>query len=99
MVEGISFEEFKTFLKTEIRTAVQFVADNQDQQLNTGDTTQQLYTRKETAAKLKISLPTLGLFSKEGKIKAHRIGTRVRYTGQSIQDALTEMKSIKYRRR
>lgn len=99
IVEGISLEEFKAFIKTEIRTAFQTVTNNQEQQQNAGDTTQRLYTRKEAATKLKISLPTLGLFSKNGTIKAYRIGTRVRYTEQSIQDALTEMKSSRFRRR
>lgn len=36
-------------------------------------------TRKETAAKLKISLPTLGEYTKQNLIKSYRVGVRVLY--------------------
>ena len=48
-----------------------------------------LRSRKETAKKLCISLPTLHLFTKEGIIRAYRIGNRVLYKQEDIDNALT----------
>jgi len=66
-------------LKSELDKILNIPQDNQKQYL----------TRQETAEKLNISLPTLHLWTKSGLIKACRIGTRVRYTLQDIQSALT----------
>jgi excisionase family DNA binding protein len=47
-----------------------------------------LKSRKETARILNISLPTLHLFTKEGIIRAYRIGNRVLYKAEDIESAL-----------
>jgi excisionase family DNA binding protein len=47
-----------------------------------------LKSRKETARILNISLPTLHLFTKEGNIRAYRIGNRVLYKSADIENAL-----------
>jgi excisionase family DNA binding protein len=47
-----------------------------------------LKSRKETARILNISLPTLHLFTKEGSIRAYRIGNRVLYKSEDIENAL-----------
>lgn len=57
-----------------------------------------LYTRKEVAKKLNISLPTLNEWSKDGTIQAHRIGSCVRYKEESIEKALHAVKNYKYTR-
>lgn len=48
-----------------------------------------LKSRKETAKILSISLPTLHTFTKEGIIQAYRIGNRVLYKQEDIDNALT----------
>jgi excisionase family DNA binding protein len=48
-----------------------------------------LKSRKETARILSISLPTLHLFTKEGIIRAYRIGNRVLYKQEDIENALS----------
>ena len=48
-----------------------------------------LKSRKETARILSISLPTLHHFTKEGIIRAFRIGNRVLYKQQDIENALS----------
>jgi excisionase family DNA binding protein len=48
-----------------------------------------LKSRKETARILNISLPTLHLFTKEGIIRAYRIGNRVLYKQEDIESALS----------
>jgi excisionase family DNA binding protein len=51
-------------------------------------TDKDLKSRKETARILSISLPTLHLFTKEGIIRAYRIGNRVLYKQEDIENAL-----------
>lgn len=44
-----------------------------------------LYTRKETAAMLNISVDTLDVLRRTGKIKAVHIGSRVYFTAEAIE--------------
>ncbi len=67
--------------------------------METGDTTQQLLTRKETAQKLGISLPTLNQWTKDGLIVAHRIASRVRYRTKDVEASLIQVRSVKEKRR
>ena len=53
------------------------------------ETDKDLKSRKETARILSISLPTLHHFTKEGIIRAYRIGNRVLYKQQDIENALS----------
>lgn len=48
-----------------------------------------MFTRKQTAKKLCISLPTLHDWTLEGLIRAYRIGGRVLYKLEDIENALT----------
>lgn len=48
-------------------------------------------TRKATAARLKVSLPTLNEYTKKGLITAHRFGARVMYKSTDVNAALTEI--------
>jgi excisionase family DNA binding protein len=54
-----------------------------------------LLTRRETANHLGISLPTLNEWTKTGKIKAHRISSRVRYFEVDILESLQAMGHVK----
>ncbi len=45
-------------------------------------------TRHETAKRLNISLGTLHTQTKKGKIQSHKIGRRILYTLESIQNAI-----------
>lgn len=51
----------------------------------------QLLTRKQTAEMLCISLPTLHDWTKTGLIKAHRIGNRVLYKFEEINNSLRQI--------
>lgn len=64
------------------------------------DNPNKLYTRKEVSKLLDISLPTLNEWTKNGTIKAYRIGNskNIRYREKDIQNALIEIKTIKYAR-
>ncbi|MFB6457618.1 helix-turn-helix domain-containing protein [Chitinophaga sp. Hz27] len=51
----------------------------------------ELITRKEAATMLGISLPTLLDFTKTGKIRGYRLGTRIRYKRSEIIDSLKQI--------
>ncbi len=52
-----------------------------------------LLTRKDTAKLLCISLPTLHDWTKNGTIKAHRIGNRILYKLDEVNEALNQIQS------
>ena len=45
-------------------------------------------TRHETAKRLNISLGSLHTYTAKGKIQSHKIGRRILYTPESIQNAI-----------
>lgn len=55
-------------------------------------------TRKEVAALLRISIPTLHELVKTGRLKAYRIGGRVLFNKSEVEDSLEEIESQKYKR-
>lgn len=63
------------------------------------DKEQRLYTRKEVADLLSISLPTLHTYTKEGIITAYRLGSQVRYKHIDVEKALKEIDNLKYSRK
>lgn len=52
-----------------------------------------MYSREATADMLCVSLPTLNEWTKQGIIRAFRIGGRVLYKLEDINDALTEVQT------
>ncbi len=58
-----------------------------------------LLSRKETATLLSISLVTLHNWTIQGRLTAYRIGTRVRYKADEVDNALIEIKTSKYQRK
>lgn len=55
-------------------------------------------TRQQAAELLHITLPTLHEYTKAGVIQGSRIGTRVLYSEQAIQDAVKAIPVLKYKR-
>lgn len=56
------------------------------------------YGRVEVAEILKISLPTLNEWSKIGILQSYRIGTRVLYKAHEVEESLSAVKNLKYKR-
>ena len=52
-----------------------------------------LLSRKDTAKLLCISLPTLHDWTKTGIVKAHRIGNRILYKLEEVNQALNQIKT------
>ena len=89
---SISLEEFEAIQKGWIREVL-------DEKTTSSEKSTDYLTRKETSELLKVSLPTLHFWTKKGIIKAYRINSRIRYKRGDIEEALSEVQSIKYRRR
>lgn len=86
----ITVEEFKAIISSEIQKAIENY---------TPVASDTIYkTRRETAIKLHISLPTLNEYTKSGKLKAYRINGRVLYKDEELDAALTAVQPLKYRR-
>lgn len=52
-------------------------------------------TREQTAKRFNIDLSTLHRWTKQGKIVAHAIGSRIYYKESSIQEALVKLEAQK----
>jgi len=88
-IEQISVSELKTLLFEVLQKDVkQETPKNEDTEY---------ITRQETAEILRISLPTLNEYTKQGILSGYRLGSRVRYKKQEVEGALKKIQSVKYR--
>jgi hypothetical protein len=55
-------------------------------------------TRKEVCALLKISLPTLAEYSRNGIIQGKRVGSRILYDEASVLAAVKQIPVVKHKR-
>ena len=54
--------------------------------------------RLEVAKLLRISLPTLNEWSKQGIVQSYRIGSRILYKKEEIETSIKEVRNLKYKR-
>jgi excisionase family DNA binding protein len=87
----IPFEDIKCALTVIVRNELK----SELQALVPTTKPEDLLSRKQTAKVLGISLPTLHLWTLEGKIPAYRIASRVRYKRSEVEQSLTIIKSAK----
>lgn len=89
----LNIEEFKLLItdtvSQELRKQLLTVPPNKSDSIQ--------FTRKETAAMLKVSLSTLNIYTKKGKIEAHKIGRRILYKKSSIDAALSALNMKPYK--
>ncbi len=92
MFFSISEPELKNLLR---ETVLEVITENlPNQQPKQGI---ELLTRQDVSELLGVSLVTLNQWTKDGQIKAHRIGSRVRYRIEDVEDALQEIRVHKRR--
>jgi excisionase family DNA binding protein len=82
------FQQFSEHLRPIIKEVIEevFISHYQGRQSQNNET--RFLTRKETAERLKISLVTLHHHVINGKLKAHRVGSRVLFKEEEITDSL-----------
>lgn len=94
ILHTIPLSELKSFIQEAIQSELTQLYQHSEK----GES-ERLYTRKEVADLLGISLPTLHTYTQEGIITAYRIGTQIRYKHEDIDKALKEINVIKYSQR
>jgi excisionase family DNA binding protein len=90
IIESISPDEF--FLKMR-----EIISEELNKRLKP-DLPQLYITKKETAAKLRLSLTTLGHLTTDGTLKGYQVGRRVLYRADEIDQALKEIPKLTYRK-
>lgn len=58
----------------------------------------ELLTRKQVAKLFSISLPTLSDWTKQGRVRAYKINTRIRFKRAEILGTLNEVQQTKFKR-
>lgn len=99
ILQGLNIQEFKELLYETFETKFKvLVQGNQVQSNQVQSNKPAYYSRSEVAKLLKISLPTLNEWSKQGIIQSYRIGKRVLYKTEEIENSLIEVENYKYKR-
>ena len=89
------FEQFSEHLRPMIKAEVNNAFEAFSSQLEAKPNDDKFYTRKETAKKLNVSLVTLTKHVYEGKITAHRVGHRVLFRAEDINQSLNKIKTVR----
>lgn len=88
ILSTIPYPELQTFISDTVQTAVQTATAHLQPKEQT-----EFLTRRETAHLLGISLVTLNEWTKEGKVKGYRVGSRVRYKRHEVEQSLQTIKT------
>lgn len=91
LIQNVSAEEFSESLRSIIREELSL--------LYVKEPAQRFLSRQEVATLLKISLPTLNLYTRKGIVKGSRVGSRVLYDEAQIRESVKGIPTLKYRRR
>lgn len=93
ILQGISTDDLKKIFQEVLKENLirEVIAKENSKRLS-------YLNRFEVAEILKISLPTLNNWSKSGIIQSYRIGNRVLYKADEIDQAVQAVKNIKYKR-
>lgn len=92
LIQNVSAAEFYEQIRRTVRDEIIFqrscevVADKK------------YLTRRETATRLRITLPTLNAYTKKGLLKGVRFGYRVLYREEDVLTAIKDIPNQKYRR-
>jgi len=90
--KNVPLNEFQELISAAVRSELAGMKPKEKE-----TTTAEFLTRKETADRLKISLPTLHLWTRTGTVQGYRISGRVLYKSAEIESSLQAMQTIKNR--
>ena len=95
LLNGLTVEQLKEIIADTVRAnSEQKQQTNKEISLSTNET--KFISRKETAALLHISLPTLNDLTKEGKLKSYLIGARVLYKPEEVTQSVISRNFTNY---
>jgi len=87
MITSLDLVDLKDLIKESIKEVLsEMLINNTNKQKPSNQN--QIFSRKDTANLLKISLPTLHSYTSRGLIKSCKIGRSIRYRQEDINDAL-----------
>lgn len=92
ILHNVNVQEFYEKIRTTVRDEVSFQLSLIE------ESNKKFLTRRETATKMRITLPTLNTYTKKGILKGVRFGYRVLYREEDVEIALKEIPSLKNRR-
>lgn len=93
LLNGIEISELKQIIAEIIRQ--ELTSNN----INSREPPSVKYlSRNEVAILLKISLPTLNEYSKFGILQSYRIGNRVLYKKNEVENAIVSVKNLKHKK-
>lgn len=104
LIKGISSDEFEALLRKVVKEEVcSYYVEEERKKASLNkwqkdELSNSLLSRNDTAALLNISLQTLNTWTNKGVLKSHRIGGKVFYKVDEVNNALTEIKP-KYQRK
>ncbi len=78
LLREISLEEFTSIIREIVQEEIQ-------NHLSTKTPSEEYLSRKETASLLKVSLPTLHIYTKQGLIKSHRVLNQIPYKRRKLK--------------
>jgi hypothetical protein len=93
ILESFSRDELKEFLREIFEESL-----NKDIRPKEKVRTNPYLTRFQVVDMLQISLPTLNNWSKAGIVQSYRIGNRILYKLDEIEQAIRQVKNLKYKR-
>ena len=96
ILEGITVETLSDIIR---ETVQQEVGKSQSQTSISKDADENYLTRKETAARLRVSLVTLTEWVNKSRLKAYKIGGRVLFRESEVEEALAQIVPLKHKRR
>ncbi len=95
-LEGITVETLSDIIR---ETVQQEVGKSQSQTSVSANADENYLTRKETAARLRVSLVTLTEWVNRSRLKAYKIGGRVLFRECEVEEALAQIVPLKHKRR
>jgi len=87
-------DQIETLIQSSIEIALDKYIEKQHREKSIPD----FYTVKDASIKLKVTETTIRNYIKRGLIPADKIGGRIRIKNSILENALKEVKSLKYRR-
>ena len=90
-IENLTSEELSETIRQAVRDELMT--------LQPKDEIPRFLSRSEVSKLLKISLPTLQIYTEKGIIRGSRVGTRVLYSEEDVKEAVKEIPERKYKRR
>lgn len=92
-LEGMTVDTLSDIIRETVR------AEIGTSQVAPPPATDKFLTRKETATRLKVSLVTLTEWVNRSRLKAYKIGGRVLFRENEVEDALAQIVPLKHKRR